>query len=266
MRTHIVQTCRPVPVRRAPPARLAALPGPTMRSRLALRFLPVLAGMLLAGCMATTPKVTVLEPTTVRPEPTAVATIAAVAAARAPVANGAIYQASSFRGLFEDRRARLVGDLLTIEIQEKTSARSSANSTVARKGSVEATVAQLPFVPATSSLIPKLGASGTSNNTFEGKGATGADNAFTGSITVTVIELLGNGNLVVSGEKQVGINQNVEVLRFSGVVDPATVRPGNVVSSTKVGDARLEVRGRGDIDRSQTVGWLSRFFLSFLPI
>ncbi|MFP5406786.1 MAG: flagellar basal body L-ring protein FlgH, partial [Gammaproteobacteria bacterium] len=97
-------------------------------------------------------------------------------------------------------------------------------------------------------------------------GATGADNAFTGSITVTVVELLGNGNLLVSGEKQVGINQNVEVLRFSGVVDPASIRPGNVVSSTQVGDARLEVRGRGDIDRSQTTGWLSRFFLSFLPI
>jgi flagellar L-ring protein precursor FlgH len=192
--------------------------------------------------------------------------MAAVAAARAPVANGSIYQPSSFRGLFEDRRARLVGDLLTIQIQEKTSARSSANSTLDRKGTVEAAVAQLPFVPQTSSLIPKLGASGSSNNSFEGKGATGADNAFNGTITVTVIELLANGNLVVSGEKQVGINQNVEVLRFSGVVDPATVRPGNVVSSTQVGDARLEVRGRGDMDRTQTVGWLSRFFLSFLPI
>ncbi|ODT38503.1 MAG: hypothetical protein ABS55_00520 [Lautropia sp. SCN 70-15] len=225
------------------------------------------AALLLAGCAATTsvPKVAVLEPTTMRPEPTT-ASLAAQAAARTPLPNGAIYHPSSFRGLFEDRRARLPGDLLTIQIQEKTSARSSANSAVDRSGKVEGSIAQLPFVSPTSSLIPKLGLSGQSENSFQGKGQTGADNAFAGTITVTVVEVLPNGNLVVSGEKQIGINQNVEVLRFSGVVNPATVLAGNVVSSTQVADARLEVRGRGDIDRAQTVGWLARFFLSFLPI
>lgn len=230
-----------------------------------VRALLVLASTALAGCLGITPKVAVLEPTSVRPEPTT-ATAAAVAAARAPVANGAIYHPSSHRGLFEDRRARLVGDLLTIQIQEKTTARSSSNSSVDRKGNVEGAISRLPLVSQTSSLIPKLGLAGESSNTFEGKGATGAENAFSGTITVTVVETLPNGNLVVSGEKQVGINQNVEVLRFSGVVNPATVLPGNLVSSTQVADARLEVRGRGDIDRAQTVGWLARFFLSFLPI
>ena len=230
-----------------------------------VRLLPLLAGALLTGCLATTPKVAVLEPTSVRPEPTT-ATLAAVAEVRAPVANGAIYHPSSHRGLFEDRRARLVGDLLTIQIQEKTTARSSSNSSVDRKGNVEGALSRLPLIPSTSSLIPKLGLAGESANTFEGKGATGADNAFAGTITVTVVETLPNGNLVVSGEKQVGINQNVEVLRFSGVVNPATVLPGNLVSSTQVADARLEVRGRGDIDQAQTVGWLAKFFLSFMPI
>ena len=229
------------------------------------RLLALLAIALLSGCFATTPRVAVLEPTTVRPEPTT-ATAAAVAAARAPLANGAIYHPSSHRGLFEDRRARLIGDLLTIQIQEKTTARSSSNSSVDRKGSVDGSISRLPFVPQTSSLMPKLGLAGESNNTFEGKGATGSENLFTGTITVTVVDVLPNGNLVVSGEKQVGINQNVEALRFSGVVNPATVLPGNIVSSTQVADARLEVRGRGDIDSAQTVGWLARFFLSFLPI
>lgn len=219
----------------------------------------------LSGCFAIAPRVAVLEPTTVRPAPTT-ATAAAVAAARAPLGNGTIYHPSSHRGLFEDPRARLAGDLLTIQIQEKTTARSSSDSSVDRKGSVAGSISQLPFVPTTSSLMPKLGVAGESNNTFQGKGATGSENLFTGTITVTVVEVLPNGNLVVSGEKQVGINQNVEVLRFSGVVNPATVLPGNVVSSTQVADARLEVRGRGDIDNAQTVGWLARFFLSYLPI
>ena len=65
---------------------------------------------------------------------------------------------------------------------------------------------------------------------------------------------------VVMGEKQVGVNQNVDVMRFSGVINPATIQPGNLVSSTLVADARLEYRGRGDIDRAQTTGWLARFF------
>ncbi|MGE3927530.1 MAG: flagellar basal body L-ring protein FlgH, partial [Lautropia sp.] len=98
------------------------------------------------------------------------------------------------------------------------------------------------------------------------KGATGSDNQFAGTITVTVVEVLPNGNLVVAGEKQVGINQNLESLRFAGVVNPATIRPNNIVSSTQVADARMQVRGRGDIDKAQTTGWLTRFFLSFLPI
>lgn len=228
-----------------------------------LRFVVLLSAVFLVACAA--PGVQVLDPASVHSQATPAA-IAAANAARAPAANGAIYQPSSFRGLFEDRRARLVGDIVTIQIQEKTSARSSSNSSVDRNASVDASIGRLPFVSSTSSLIPKLGVAGGSSNSFEGKGATGSDNAFIGTITVTVVDVLPNGNLVVTGEKQVGINQNVEVLRFSGVVDPVSLMPGNVVSSTRVADARLEVRGRGDIDHAQTVGWLARFFLSFLPI
>jgi flagellar L-ring protein precursor FlgH len=82
---------------------------------------------------------------------------------------------------------------------------------------------------------------------------------------VTVIEVLTNGNLSVSGEKQVGIGQNMETLRFSGIVNPSTILNGNTVSSTQVADARLETRGRGAIDQAQTTGWLTRFFMSYWP-
>lgn len=232
-----------------------------IRSR---RLLALLAAASLSGCFATTPRVAVLEPTTVRPEPTT-ATAAAAAAARAPLANGAIYHPSSHRGLFEDRRARLVGDLLTIQIQEKTTARSSSNSSVDRKGSVDGSISRLPFVPQTSSLMPKLGVAGESSNTFEGKGATGSENLFTGTITVTVVEVLPNGNLVVSGEKQVAINQGQEYIRFSGVVNPNTITAANTVTSSQVADARLEYKASGQLDEAQVMGWLARFFLTFLP-
>jgi flagellar L-ring protein precursor FlgH len=80
-----------------------------------------------------------------------------------------------------------------------------------------------------------------------------------------VIEVLPNGHLVVSGEKQIGVNHNVDVLRFSGTVDPRLVQPGSIVSSTQVANVRVESRGRGTQAEAQTVGWISRFFLSFLP-
>ncbi len=231
-----------------------------MKLRNPLRCALALAALALAGCMTTTPKVAVREPTTLRP----VAASTVQQAPPAATANGAIFQVNAYRGLFEDRRARHAGDVLTIQIQERHSAKRSSNSSIDRSGSVDAGVSLLPFL--TSNATKRLNAKGNSDNSFEGKGATGTDNEFTGVITVTVVEVLPNGNMVVAGEKQVGINQNVETLRFSGVVNPVTVLPGNVVSSTQVADARLEVRGTGDIDRAQTVGWLARFFLSFLPI
>ncbi len=214
-----------------------------------------------AGCteLFARPTVDVREPTTVRPPAPAVAAPSATTSEP-----GAIFLASAHRGLFEDRRARLVGDVITIQIQEKYSAKQSSNSSVERQGSVDAKVGLLPFF--TPNSTKRLSAQGSSANTFEGKGETGTDNEFTGVITVTVIEVLPNGNLGVVGEKQVGINQNVERLRFSGVINPATILPGNTVNSTQVADARLEVRSRGDIDRAQTTGWLSKFFMSFLPI
>ncbi len=216
-----------------------------------------LAGLALSGCQTVMPPdVAIAMPTSGRN--------AAIQSAPAPQANGAIFQPGAHRGLFEDRRARLLGDTLTVMIEEKLTAKQSSTSTVDRKGSADASFGSLPFTG--KHALGKLGVNASSANAFEGKGATGSDNLFSGTITVTVVEVLPNGNLVVAGEKQVGINQNLESLKFAGVVNPATILPGNSVSSTQVADARMQVRGRGDIDKAQTTGWLTRFFLSFLPI
>ena len=77
--------------------------------------------------------------------------------------------------------------------------------------------------------------------------------------------MLPNGHLVVAGEKQVGVNQNVDVLRFTGTIDPYQLGPNSMISSTQVANVRVESRGRGQQDSAQAIGWLSRFFLSFIP-
>ena len=185
----------------------------------------------------------------------------------APVAapaQGAIFQVSTHRPLFEDRRARLAGDTLTIKIEETVTASQQSTSKINRNGSISAGMSALPF--ASVNFLGRLNAGGESSVVGGADGKTDTSNNFAGTITVVVQQVLPNGNLLVSGEKQVGVNQNVDVLRFSGIVNPATILGGNVVSSTQVADARMEQRGRGDIGRVQGLGWLSRFVLSIAPV
>jgi flagellar L-ring protein precursor FlgH len=186
-----------------------------------------------------------------------------VAPAAARPATGSLFQAAGYRPGFEDRRARAVGDTVTIQIVEALTASQVSASTSNRNSSIDSGITALPF----NSLegLGKLGIGAKTNNDFSGKGGTQSANTFSGSITATVIDVMPNGHLVVAGEKQIGVNQNVDVLRFSGTVDPRLVQPGSVISSTQVANVRVESRGRGAQGEAQTVGWLSRFFLSFHP-
>lgn len=175
---------------------------------------------------------------------------------------GAIYSASTARPLFEDYRARRIGDTLTILINEKINASKKSATTADREGTAEASLDEIKL----GSMAIKGGSiSAGTKNGFTGGGDSSSNNAFTGTISVTVIDVLPNGNLLISGEKQMGINQGSEFIRLSGVVDPMFINPGNTISSTRVADARLEYRGTGYLDESQTMGWLQRAFLSVLP-
>ncbi len=78
--------------------------------------------------------------------------------------------------------------------------------------------------------------------------------------------VLPNGHLLIAGEKQIGVNQNVDVLRFSGQVDPRAIQPGNAVPSAAIANVRLEQRGRGQQSEAQAMGWLGRVFLNIAPL
>jgi flagellar L-ring protein precursor FlgH len=188
----------------------------------------------------------------------------AQAVAPAPVANGAIYQAQAYRPLFEDHRARLAGDTLTVNIVEKVSASQKSTSSIDKSGTLSGSVTALPLVNPNSFARASVG--GTSSNTFGGKGATESSNDFSGTITVLVTGVLPNGHLMIQGEKQIGVNANVDVLRFSGQVDPRAIQPGNIVPSTQIANVRVEHRSRGQQGDAQVMGWLSRVFLSVMPI
>jgi flagellar L-ring protein precursor FlgH len=183
----------------------------------------------------------------------------------APVINnGAIFQAAQYRPLFEDHRARLVGDTLTVQIVEKVTASQKSTSKIDKTGEISAGVTALPGINPNS--FGRASAAGNSSNAFEGKGSTENSNDFSGTITATVTGVLPNGHLLIAGEKQIGVNHNVDVLRFSGQVDPRAIQPGNTVPSAQIANVRIEHRGRGAQAEAQGIGWLARFFLNVLPI
>ncbi|MFZ6658181.1 flagellar basal body L-ring protein FlgH [Undibacterium sp. TJN19] len=179
-------------------------------------------------------------------------------------ANGAIFQQATYRPLYEDAKARMVGDVLTITISEKTSAGKAAATSGSKSGSAAFAAPTVFGIPATTTAQAAL--STTSSTKFDEKGAETASNSFTGTIAVTVIDVLPNGNLLVSGEKQLAFDKGAEFVRFSGIVNPQTVAAGNIVASTQVADARFEYRSTSRLDKAEMNSMLTRFFLSFLPL
>jgi flagellar L-ring protein FlgH len=213
---------------------------------------------VLSGCAAldTMPPTSVHQPMSVRPMPGA-------SANNMGNENGAIYQTAQVRPLFEDRRSRMPGDTLTINLTERNNAQKGSNSTANRSSSIAGGITA-------SNKLPLGGLAGMNieagmDSGFEGGGSTAANNLFNGTITVTVIEVYPNGNLLVSGEKQMTINQGQEFIRFSGVVNPRHITGANTVQSTQVADARIEYKGSGYIDEHQRIGWLQRFFVALMP-
>ena len=209
----------------------------------------ILAALLvLTGC-ATAPTTIVQGPTTARP----------MLVDAAPASDGAIFSTNSYRPMFEDRRARHIGDLLTVNISERTTATKAGASSGNKSGSASFTS------PGLLAGVIGAGVNLESGTKFADGDNQSASNNFTGTLGVTVTEVLPNGNLIVAGEKQVAMNKGTEFIRFSGMVSPDTIQAGNVVSSTVIADARVEYRTNSRLDRAEVTSMLSRFFLSMLP-
>lgn len=229
--------------------------GASLNARVAACALAV----FLTAC-GTTPSTIIKQPDTALPLPPQ---------EYKPASNGSIYQVASYRPMFEDRRARLIGDLLTITIVEKSTAGSTGSSSASKTSAVDSLVGVVQGFPLLGTLLSSFQDAAIvskGSGEYADKSALNSGNTFNASITVTVTDVLSNGNLVVSGEKQVALDKGVEYIRFSGVVHPDDIQLGNIVSSIKVADARLEYRTTAKYDAAELTNWLARFFYSFIPL
>ena len=217
---------------------------------------------ILAGCAelhSASKQSLVNGDTTARPE-----TQALVATSKGSLVPTSRPAATTHRGLFEDRRAVRVGDTLTVMLNETTRA-SKDIGTNARRLSSNGLNAGLNISTSTGSPTGLNGGVNSNGSTsFDSKGGSSASNQFLGTITVTVIEVLPNGNLNVAGEKRLAVGHEEEVIRFGGIVSPSTLQ-GNTVLSSQVADARIEYRGQGITDQIQSPGFLTKLFTKFSP-
>lgn len=164
--------------------------------------------------------------------------------------------------MFTDRRPQQAGDIITIDLNEQVSASKNSAANGTRSSSASFMAGDLSEALQTLGDY-NFGLSGESE--FSGTGAAEANNTFSGTITVTVREVLPNGNLFVSGEKQIAINQGTEYIRFSGIVDPHSISARNSVPSSEVASARIEYLGDGYVNDMQRMSWLQRMLLWLSP-
>ncbi len=181
-------------------------------------------------------------------------------------ADGSIFHTGRNVALFEDSKARQVGDILTVLLVEKTDAKKSANTSTSKDSSVGVTSPTIAGRPVTAGGTEILNFDLGSEQAFAGGGDSTQSNALTGALSVVVTRVLPNGNMVVRGQKQIELNQGREMVSVEGIVRPVDIQPGNTVTSDRVANARIRYGGRGVIEDANSMGWLARFFNSaFFP-
>jgi flagellar L-ring protein FlgH len=179
-----------------------------------------------------------------------------------PRTDGAIYQQGQQIELFADLKARRVGDVLTIRLTESTNASKNAATKTAKTTAVNNTGPTVLGRTITAAGVPIFTTTLSGADSFAGSGSSTIGNTLAGSLTVTVMAVQPNGNLVVQGDKTLKLNQGDEFVHVSGVVRGADIATDNTVTSDKIADAHISYSGRGVIDSANTMGWFAKFFNS----
>ena len=227
-----------------------------MRAQALLILLPALG--LAGGCVST--------PDRVDPDPQyqAAEPVEPLPAARP---TGAIYQAQAEparpMALWEDDRAKQVGDVVIIQLSERTNAQKSESLSTDRSASATVGVPTLFGGQGVFQEADVLETRIDGQTGFEGDGSSAQSASLTGSVAAVVSQVLPNGNLLVHGEKIIRLNAEEEYIRISGIVRPQDVSANNVVLSTRVANAQIDYGGNGEISNSSRPGWILKLLSSF---
>jgi flagellar L-ring protein precursor FlgH len=177
-----------------------------------------------------------------------------LASDRPKIATGGIYNNRQSDAWFGRGRNYQVGDIITVLLNESTQAARTQNTDVSRESKNS-----LPAGLSTQvgKISPLLNGINLNENANSSKGAGKADQqaSLVGSVAVTVIEILANGNLIIRGEKKLGLSEGTEVIQVSGVIRPEDVGPNSTVQSRRLANAQIAYRGSGDLANATKAGW-----------
>jgi len=226
-------------------------------------LLPLLASLVLSGCVTPPPK----------PDDPYYAPVLPRTPLPAAQNSGAIYQPGFETNLYDDRKAYRVGDIITITLSERTQASKKAGSSMSKDSSAKLGLTSLfgggvSIDNPSTSLNPlkaedlslDVGYEGTRDT--DGESEADQSNSLSGSITVTVAEVLPNGILAVRGEKWMTLNTGDELVRIAGLVRADDIATDNTVSSTRIANARITYSGTGAFADASQPGWFDRFFMN----
>jgi flagellar L-ring protein precursor FlgH len=168
--------------------------------------------------------------------------------------------------LFADHKARMIGDLITINIVEASSASNQATTETGRKSDVSVSVDSFLGAPLDFGLQNVWGRgngfkpaiSAKSENNYDGSGATSRKGTFSATLTARVMEVLPNGNLRIKGRREITVNNEKQQLVLSGIVRPADISRNNIALSSDIADAQLSFTGLGAVSDKQRPGWMAR--------
>jgi len=178
------------------------------------------------------------------------------------VEDGSLFRSYMANSLYSDMTARRVGDIITITLSENTNASKSAGTSTSKDTTVD-----LDTITGLGGQALNIGGQSvqlgvSSSNDFAGDAATNQSNSLSGNISVTVVEVLRNDNLVIRGEKWLTLNHGDEYIRLTGIIRLSDISPENEVLSTKIANARIQYSGTGSFASAQEKGWLTKFFTS----
>jgi flagellar L-ring protein precursor FlgH len=176
--------------------------------------------------------------------------------------DGAIYHTGGDLPLFENAVARRVGDTVTINLVESTQAQKSSSTKTSKNTSLDLPGPTVLGRPVTVNGTEILGVDASNATKFDGSGDSAQSNRLQGNVTVTVAKRLANGNLLVRGQKWIGINQGREYVRIQGVIRPIDIQADNTIPSYKVADATISYGAQGTLADANSMSWFARFFNS----
>ncbi len=175
--------------------------------------------------------------------------------------NGSIFSTSS-AGLFSsDRRAKKVGDILSVTLSETFSSNKAVTNSSGKTDTIGAEIGPTGIMRN----FAGLGGSASKTNSFSGSMATNQSNSLSGTLSATVVRVFPNGNLEIKGQKKLRITEGTEYIRLSGIIRPQDISTTNSVSSAKIAEAQIEYVGAGILDSATKPGWGSSIFRAISP-